>query len=108
MRRDRNSGNAAVDSFDFERFHETLSGQALSQGLPRRLMLIEMPPASSRFTYVSTRLLDSPIGKMNQPRLQLTVLESHLQCLLRNAAVELAANAPTHQTLRVHIQNHAR
>src|SRR2546426_11675703 len=43
---------------------------------------------------------------MNQPGCRLTLLQGRLQSLLSHTAVELPADAPTHHTSRVDIQNH--
>src|SRR3972149_985109 len=54
----------------------------------------------------STRVLNTAIGMMNQPWGRLALFQGPLQGLLSKAAVQLTADAPSHHTSRVDIQNH--
>ncbi len=94
-----------IHFFDFQRLHKTL-GPGIVLGIAWPAHADRDPSSFQPLHVVSTRVLDAPIGMMNQPRLRLTFLQGRLQGLLGNAAVQLPADAPTHHTSRVDIQNH--
>ena len=94
-----------IHLFDFQRFHETLG--------PGIVPRIAWPTHADRDAggfqschIISTRILNASIRMMNQSGRRLTLLQGRLQSLLSKHCCQLTADAPSHDTSRVDIQNH--
>src|SRR5436190_10658280 len=76
----------SIDFFAFECLHETL-GPSVVPGIAWPAHAHDDAGSLQLFNVFSTRVLNTPVGMVNQSGSRLTLIESHLQSLLSDTAV---------------------